>query len=184
MKVQRQTHAMKKHRKSMTENTSHSGPATKARRGLGYKRKISNAVGYLIHNEISWSLSSHRGKQGILSTDIVLKSHCWLSLRSSLWLVLCFPVLPVSCNQYLLSVFANLDFSSSKLFPRFWISKLDWFCGNVSFYEDTVELTFVWIALGSVSQSGPSNTFLKAAVMFKQSEQRVKGCPGARQAFT
>lgn len=37
----------------MTEKTRHSGPATKTRRGLVYKRKISNGVGYLMHNEIS-----------------------------------------------------------------------------------------------------------------------------------
>lgn len=46
-----------------------SGRATKARRGLGHKRKISNSASYLMCNEISSSLSSHRATAGALSSD-------------------------------------------------------------------------------------------------------------------
>lgn len=89
-----------------------SGPATKARRGLGYKRKIRNSVGYLMRNEISLSLSSYQSKQGIISTDTLL-SQCCLSLRLSINLVaLCFPMLQLWDCLFSLFVICILAFSS------------------------------------------------------------------------
>lgn len=55
----------------MTEKPN-SGRATKVRRGLGHKRKISNSVSDLMCNEISSSLSSHHATAGALSSDKTL----------------------------------------------------------------------------------------------------------------